>query len=221
MGLVPYVPRTQSKYRYYNEEHLAYFSCVREMLAGFRLDHIAEVLQLVMKGDIDQAMWMMTQDQVKLYQEKLTAEKSIQSLLGDTSTSSAQALSDTSMLTIHDVSVQTGLPVTTIRYWEKAGLIAPRRNLDNNYRLYDNEDVRQILTIHALRLTVESKGNKYSIPNVKEQLQGLDYTDKDKMQSLASEITAHLGAINRGQIRGIAALHHLCTQVVKGEFGEL
>lgn len=220
MGLVPYVPRTQSKYRYYNEEHLAYFSCVREMLVGFRLEHIAEILQKVMKGDTDQAMWMMTQDQVKLYQEKLTAEKSIQSLLSDTSTSS-QSLSDKSMLTIHDVSVQTGLPVTTIRYWEKAGLIAPRRNQDNNYRLYHNDDVRQILTIHALRLTVESKGNKYSIPDVKEQLQGLDYTDKDKMQSLASEITAHLGAINRGQIRGIAALYHLCTQVDKGEFDEL
>jgi len=55
---------------------------------------------------------------------------------------------------------------------------------------------------------------------VKEQLQGLDYNDKDKIKSTTTEIRTYLGAINRGQIRGISALYHLCTQVETGEFGE-
>lgn len=215
-GLVPVVPRTQSEYRYYTEEHLAYFACVREMLEGFRLEHISEILKKVMAGEMDYALWMMTQSQAKLYQEKLIAEKSIQSLLEDFS---SQAFVENSMLTIHEVSAETRLPVTTIRYWEKVGLISPRRNIENNYRLYQKDEVRQILTIHAIKLTVESKGNKYSVNNVKEQLQDFDYNDKDKMRSTATEIRTYLGTINRGQIRGISALHHLCTQVETGEFG--
>lgn len=216
-GVVPVVLRTQSEYRYYNEEHLAYFICVREMLAAFRLDHIAKILKKVMTGEIDSALWMMTQAQVKLYQEKLIAEKSIQSLLGALP---AHDFTEKTVLTIHDVSAQTGLPVTTIRYWEKVGLIAPQRNKENNYRLYGKDEVRQILTIYAIKLAVESKGNRYSINNVKEKLQTLDYDDQDKIQSTVTEIETYLGAINRGQLHAISALYHLCRQVEAGEFRE-
>lgn len=215
-GVLPVVPRTQSKYRYYTEEHLAYFICVREMLVGFRLEYISEILKKVKAGEVDYALWMMTQAQAKLYQEKLMAEKSIQSLFGDFS---SKAFTKNSMLTIHEVSAETGLPVTTIRYWEKVGLITPRRNMENNYRLYQKDELRQILTIQVIKLTVESKGNKYSINNIKEKLQDFDYNYKDKIKNTATEIRMYLGTINRGQIRGISALHHLCTQVETGEFG--
>ncbi|MBU3075823.1 MerR family transcriptional regulator [Clostridium estertheticum] len=215
-GVVPAVPRTKSQYRYYTEEHLAYFVCVREMLVGFRLEYISEILKKVMTGEIDYALWMMVQAQAKLYQEKLIAEKCIQSLLLDFS---SQSFTENSMFTIHEVSVKTGLPVTTIRYWEKVGLITPRRNTENNYRLYQKDEVRQILTIHAIKLTVESKRSRYSVDKVKAQLQDFDYNDKDKVQSTATEIRKYLGIINRGQICGISALHHLCTQVETGEFG--
>jgi DNA-binding transcriptional MerR regulator len=187
------------------------------MLAAFRLEHIAEILKRVMAGEIDYALWMMTQSQVKLYQEKLVAEKSIQSLLG---VFISHEITEKSSLTIRDVSDQTGLPVTTIRYWEKTGLINPTRNKENNYRLYQKDDVRHILTIYAIKLSVESKGNRYSINRLKELLQGFDYNDKDKIKSTTTEIRTYLGAINRNQIRGISALYHLCTQVETGEFGE-
>lgn len=78
-------------------------------------------------------------------------------------------------MTIRVVSDQTGLPVTTIRYWEKTGLINPTRNKENNYRLYQKDDIQHILTIYAIKLSVESKGNRYSINRLKELLQGFDY----------------------------------------------
>ncbi|HEX3048312.1 MAG TPA: MerR family DNA-binding transcriptional regulator, partial [Bacillota bacterium] len=58
MGLVPPASRSWSGYRNYTGEHLAYFICIREMLPGFNLTIITEVLQNVMDQKMDAAYWI-------------------------------------------------------------------------------------------------------------------------------------------------------------------
>lgn len=51
---------------------------------------------------------------------------------------------------IQELEQRTGLDRATIRYYEREGLINPKRN-ENGYREYVPEDVQQLLKIKLLR----------------------------------------------------------------------
>lgn len=53
---------------------------------------------------------------------------------------------------IKDVEKAVGITSANIRFYEKEGLIAPRRNNDNNYREYTKEDVERLQQIKILRV---------------------------------------------------------------------
>ena len=50
-------------------------------------------------------------------------------------------------MTIKEVEQMTGLTRSNIRYYEKEKLICPKRNENNGYREYSNEDVENIKKI--------------------------------------------------------------------------
>lgn len=52
---------------------------------------------------------------------------------------------------INDVESIVGLTKKSIRYYEEHNLIHPKRNNDNKYREYDQEDVHRLKTIKFLR----------------------------------------------------------------------
>lgn len=52
---------------------------------------------------------------------------------------------------INDVESIVGLSKKSIRYYEEHDLIHPKRNDDNGYRIYDEEDVQTLKTIKFLR----------------------------------------------------------------------
>lgn len=54
-------------------------------------------------------------------------------------------------MTIKEVEQRTGLPRSVVRFYEKEGLIAPRRGGENGYRDYQEEDVALLTRIALLR----------------------------------------------------------------------
>lgn len=52
---------------------------------------------------------------------------------------------------IGEVAKQTGLSVSNIRFYEKKGLLNPRRREENQYREYESEDIRRLKEIMLLR----------------------------------------------------------------------
>ena len=54
-------------------------------------------------------------------------------------------------MTIKEVEQRTGLPRSVVRFYEKEGLIAPRRGGENGYRDYQEEDVALLTRIAFLR----------------------------------------------------------------------
>lgn len=54
-------------------------------------------------------------------------------------------------MNIKQVEELTGITKQNIRFYEKEGLIAPKRNGNNGYREYDTEDVHSLLVIKMLR----------------------------------------------------------------------
>ncbi len=74
-------------------------------------------------------------------------------------------------MNIGTVSVKSGLPAKTIRYYEEIGLIRPDRR-DNGYRDYSMEDV------HRLRFLQRSRSLGFSVEECR-QLLSL-YSDRDR-----------------------------------------
>ena len=218
LGLLPPVVRYASGYRNYTDEHIAYFVCIREMLPGFTLVRIAQMLKEVMATRIEAALWLANKAQAELRQEKNISEKIMLHLIQKNEISVG---TEAELFTINEVSLETGVPASTIRYWDKVGLIAVERATENNYRLFTAKHIRQILIIYALKFSLESIDHKYSVDKVKEELKGFDYNDKNRIITLASDIERHLAIINRAQIKAIAALYQLCLQVEANQFDTL
>lgn len=216
-GLTPPVPRSESGYRLYSQEHVAYFVCARKMISVFTTKEIAKILKEVMAKEINKALWMVNKAQAKLHSEKLIVEKMVKNLLND---NNKQVNKNQYKLTIFDLSKETNIPITTIRYWDKVGLIsAPRA--ENNYRLFSAEHIRQVLLIYALKYAVYSKYRRHSVEKIRQDLETFDYTDVNRITTIISNIETYLSQINRDQISGISALYHLCVQVETNNFDNL
>lgn len=56
------------------------------------------------------------------------------------------------VMTIQMFSTRTGLPASTLRYYEKERLIVPKYRGDNGYRMYGEEQIPDAIKIHSLRL---------------------------------------------------------------------
>lgn len=217
-GLTPAVPRSKSGYRLYTEVHVAYFVCVREMIAAFTTKEVAKILKEVMAKEIDKALWMTNRSQAKLHSEKLILEKMVKNLLND---NDRQVSKNQNELTINDLSKRTGIPITTIRYWDKVGLISVPRSKNNNYRLFTVEHIKQVLLIYALKYTVYSEYRRHSVEKIRRDLETFDPTDVNRIRTIINNIETYLSQINRAQIKGISALYRLCIQVETNSFDNL
>ena len=212
-GLAPPVPRSASGYRYYDSSHVAYFICVRAMLPAFDLTFIAAVLQEVQAGRIDAALWKANQAQADLWHELQIYDKTADILLDR-----SWQPDSSSRMSIGEISAATGIPVTTIRYWEKAGLITPERNSHNGYRIYTDAHMRQILTLNAIKLSVRTHRLKHFFQTMQQAYVAFDFTNYASIEAFLEQIRGQLNRMNRMQIRSISALDKLCQQVESGVF---
>ena len=58
-----------------------------------------------------------------------------------------------SLLTIGALAKAAGVPTSTVRYYEREGILRPRRRSYSNYRLYSREDVERLRFIRAAQAT--------------------------------------------------------------------
>lgn len=213
MGLAPKANRTAAGYREYTEQHAAYFVCVREMLPAFDLTFIKSLLKEVQSNNIDAAFTLLNGAQASLWNDRQIAKKFSERIVGRRT----HALVKNNM-TINEISKETGIPVTTIRYWEKVGLITPLRNQTNRYRLYDDTHFEQLLTLHTIKLSVQTHRGKHFISDMEEAYRHFDRSNLNQAYRLIENITERLNKMNRMQMRATVALYTLCRQVESGRF---
>ncbi|WP_020616408.1 MerR family transcriptional regulator [Paenibacillus daejeonensis] len=212
-GLVPRVPRSPAGYRYYDDQHVAYFLCIRALLPAFDLTFITAVLGKVQAAHIDDALWIANKAQTDLWHERQSYLKTVDVLLHQSGPPESS-----SMMSIGEISSETGIPVTTIRYWEKAGLLTPERNRNNGYRIYTGAHIRQLLTLNAIKLSVRTHRLKHFFQTMQETYQAFDFSNHKEIKAFLEKVRQQLDIMNRLQIRSISALDKLCQQVESGQF---
>lgn len=99
---------------------------------------------------------------------------------------------------INEVEALVGITKKNIRFYEQQGLLFPKRNAENSYREYDQEDIRILTAIKLLR--------KLGLPieEIRKMLSG-GHTVADGMRR-------HLVSLERDK-RNLQQSIHLCQQI--------
>ena len=90
-------------------------------------------------------------------------------------------------MTITELARALGVRSSTLRFWEREGLVAPRRMTSLQIRLYDPPSIRTLRIVAALR------GAGYRIPAVREIVASLD--DVDARDSTGQVLQQRLDAL--------------------------
>lgn len=209
-GLVPPAHRSASGYRKYTEEHVAYFECIQAMSPGFGMEATTEVLQLIQAGQVDAAFWRVNEIQTNLQQDKQMGIRNLQVLTDAGATENkAEFGNNDEWMTIGEVSARTGLPSSTIRHWEKVGLITSSRDDQNGYRKFNRSHIQKIMLLRTLRPAVYS----LTVVELKEAIAQMNACDIEEARKIATDTLRYLDHINREQMRGVHSLYQLCRIV--------
>lgn len=203
-GLIPPAKRSSNGYRSYTDEHIAYLTCLRAMAPAFGMEITGEVLRALLRNDADNALWKVKEGELALYRSRQWAEQALLELEASESTDRGTA-HDRGWMTVGEVAEAYGVPATTLRHWEKAGLLSSRRHSENNYRMYDRFHLRKMLLNRALRTSVYSE----QTVRLKQRIAALHEQDLEQTRRLAVDILAYLDQMNREQLRGLYHLYPL------------
>ncbi len=205
-GIVPPVQRGDNGYRLYTEVHVAYFECICAMSPGFGMGTTSDVMRLLIRGEIDDALWQVNDAMAALQHEKAMAEQTIR-VLDTKELENLDARGRRKWMTIGEVSKETGLPPSAIRHWEKMGLIEVSRSDENGYRTFSPTQIRQILIIGTLRRAV------WSLDVIKRVISELDHNNLEQARQVARDSLQFMHHINRRRMRGIHYLHALIARI--------
>lgn len=212
-GLVPKVERAKNGYRIYTKEHEAYFQCIRALNAGFGMDLVKKVMPLIINRKINDALWLINKAQVNLYTEKETVQKTVKILDSKELTEfyDRGKFRDKDYFTIGEVANEANVSASSIRHWEKEGLIKPERHKESGFRKYSPYDIRRVFIIRTVQRVV------YSLDIVREVLSEIDKHNIVRTKEMALQSLQYIDSALVEQIRGIASLQNLLEAVSKKE----
>lgn len=205
-GIVPPVERGENGYRIYTADHVAYFECIRYMLPGYGMELTAEAMRMLQRGEVQDVLWMVKEAQARLHQDKVTADKTIE-LLESEALDRLDSKGKRKWMTIGEVSLETGIPSSAIRHWEKSGLLSIARDPENGYRLFNSTHLRQILLIRTLRTAV------YSLDVIKSVLDEVNHNRIEQARQVARDSLEYIHQLNLHQVHGAHYLYQLCLQL--------
>ncbi|AKG34573.1 MerR family DNA-binding transcriptional regulator [Paenibacillus durus] len=199
LDLVPDVPRTASNRRYYTPLHVQAFLALRSLIKGFDLPIAYAVMNLLKKGHIEQALWMINLQQYNIQVEKQRVEE-VMSLIHQTDFSMYRNIQVTDEMKIGEVAVIAGVNPSAIRHWEMEGLIRAKRNPENGYRVFTSRELKKIIVLSSLRKTV------FFIESMKQLLEALETHDLTTIESSFKVALQKLNEQLEKQMNGISEM---------------
>ncbi|MBP2580377.1 DNA-binding transcriptional MerR regulator [Streptomyces sp. PvR006] len=159
-GALPAAARTSSGYRGYTALHVAALRAFLALLPGHGHRTATAIMRAVNEGAAEEAFRLVDESHVLLLDDRRTlraVENALRDLepatpITDTGSGSGGAtVVPGAALFIGPLAEQLGIRPATLRSWERAGLVRPRRDPLTGYRVYDEADVRDVRLVHQLR----------------------------------------------------------------------
>lgn len=158
-GILPAADRTPHGYRTYTSLHAGALRAFLALVPGHGHRTATSIMRAVHQGRVDDALRLIDESHVQLLDDRRTL-RAVESALRDlepgmeaepahgADTATASGGGGTF---IGPLARALGIRPATLRTWERAGLVTPRRDPRTGYRLYDEADVRDARLAHQLR----------------------------------------------------------------------
>ncbi|MFC9245636.1 TioE family transcriptional regulator [Streptomyces sp. NPDC057136] len=164
-GILPAAGRTPHGYRTYTPLHARALRAFLALVPGHGHQTATSIMRAVNQGVVDEALRLIDESHAQLLEDRRTLQ-AVESALRDLEPTAAYepdavsgrdavsgtgAMSGTGGMFIGPLAGKLGLRSATLRKWESAGLVRPRRDPRTGYRVYDEADVRDVRLAHQLR----------------------------------------------------------------------
>ncbi|MFE6889424.1 TioE family transcriptional regulator [Streptomyces sp. NPDC057694] len=148
-GILPAAARTPHGYRTYTPLHALALTAFRALVPGHGHATATAVMRAVNEGAVDEALRIVDESHAQLLEDRRTLRAVEHALRGLESVPAAAP--GRAVRFIGPLAKELGVRPATLRKWEQAGLVRPRRDPVTGYRVYDEADVRDARLAHQLR----------------------------------------------------------------------
>ncbi|MFD8064091.1 TioE family transcriptional regulator [Streptomyces cyaneofuscatus] len=152
-GILPAVERTESGYRTYTPLHARALATFLALLPGHGHGTATGIMRAVNRGAADEAFLLIDESHAQLLEDRRTL-RAVESALRDLGPEPGESGPPGSPATatfIGPLADRLSIRPATLRKWEAAGLVSPRRDPLTGYRVYGEADVRDARLVHQLR----------------------------------------------------------------------
>jgi DNA-binding transcriptional MerR regulator len=145
-GILPGAERTRHGYRTYTPLHAQALHAFLALVPGHGHRAATLIMRAINRDAAEDALRLIDESHAQLLDDRRTL-KAVEAALRDLEPVS-QERGDTF---VGPLSRRLGIRPATLRKWERAGLVQPRRDPQTGYRIYSPADVRDALLTHQLR----------------------------------------------------------------------
>lgn len=149
-GVLPAAARTAHGYRTYTPLHARALRTFLALVPGHGHRTATAVMRAVNEGAADEAFRLIDESHAQLLRDRETL-RAVERALRDLSPRADTAAPRPRRTFIGPLAEELGIRPATLRKWEAAGLVRPRRDPLTGYRVYDEADVRDARLVHQLR----------------------------------------------------------------------
>ncbi|MFJ4754018.1 MULTISPECIES: TioE family transcriptional regulator [Streptomyces] len=148
-GILPPAARTASGHRVYTAVHAAALRAFLALLPGHGHATATAIMRAVGQDAPEEAFRLIAGSHAQLLEDRATL-LAVERALGDLEPAPAAGPGKGGLF-VGPLARQLGVRPATLRAWERAGLVRPRRDPLTGYRVYDEADVRDARLIRQLR----------------------------------------------------------------------
>ncbi|MET9969585.1 TioE family transcriptional regulator [Streptomyces sp. NPDC006356] len=152
-GILPAADRTAHGYRTYTSLHAGALRAFLALLPGHGHRTATSIMRAVNQDIPDEAFRLIDESHAQLLDDRRTLQ-AVESALRDlepVASPEPGPRSEPGGTFIGPLADQLGIRPATLRKWERAGLVHPRRDPLTGYRVYDEDAVRDARLSHQLR----------------------------------------------------------------------
>ncbi len=156
-GILPAADRTPHGYRTYTPLHAQALSAFLALVPGHGHRTATAIMRAVNEGAVDEALRLIDESHAQLLDDRRTLQaveralRDLEPLTAREPGAEPHAGSGAAGRFIGPLARELGIRPATLRTWERAGLVRPRRDRQTGYRVYDEADVRDARMVHQLR----------------------------------------------------------------------
>ncbi|AXG78711.1 TioE family transcriptional regulator [Streptomyces paludis] len=152
-GILPAADRTPHGYRAYTPLHAQALAAFLALVPGHGHATATAVMRAVNEGAPEEAFRLIDETHAQLLDDRRTL-RAVENALRDLPPATApgpHTATPGGATFIGPLAEKLGIRPATLRKWERAGLMHPRRDPLTGYRVYDEADVRDARLAHQLR----------------------------------------------------------------------